>query len=41
MIEALKETLGAALTFGSIILLVFLWGVCSVLLDDIKNYLKK
>lgn len=41
MIEALKETLGAALTFGSIILLVFMWGVISLLIDDIKNYLKK
>lgn len=41
MIEALKETLGAAITFGLLILSIFLWGVISLLIDDIKNYLKK
>lgn len=40
MIEALKEVLGGALTFCSIIILVFIWvGVC-VLIDDAKNTLK-
>lgn len=40
MIEALKETLGATITFGLLILSIFLWGVISLLIDDIKNYLK-
>lgn len=41
MIEALKELFGGLIVFSSIFLLVFLWGASTVLVDDLKNYLKK
>jgi len=40
MIEALKEVLGGALTFCSIIILVFIWVGGCVLIDEAKSTLK-
>jgi hypothetical protein len=40
MIEAFKEVLGGALTFCSIIILVFIWASVCVLIKEVKNYFK-
>ena len=41
MIEALKEVLGAAITFISLVSLVFIWASANVLFNEIRNYFKK